>query len=84
MSGLVDDPARGGTTALDDNERLELERLRAEVAALRAQPAGPATARRRVRWASVGAAALLVIGCLLVPSAGRDQPPSREGQLGPP
>jgi hypothetical protein len=67
MSDLVDDPGQGVATALDDTERLELKRLRTEVAALRAQPAGPAPVRRRVRWASVGAATLVVIGCLLVP-----------------
>ena len=47
-------------------ERQELERLRAEVAALlAARPT--ARARRSVRWASVGSAVLLVLGLVLVP-----------------
>jgi hypothetical protein len=55
------------TTALEADERQELLRLREEVAALRAQPAEPAPARRRFRWASLGAVVLIVLGCLLVP-----------------
>jgi hypothetical protein len=62
---VVDSP---GPTTLSADERAELERLRAEVAALReAPPPVPPTARRRIRWASVGSAVLLVLGLLLVP-----------------
>ena len=60
---VVDSP---GPTTLSADERAELERLRAEVAALReAPPPVPPTARRRIRWASVGSAVLLVLGLLL-------------------
>jgi hypothetical protein len=48
-------------------ERQELERLRAEVAALQAARVPTARPRRSVRWASVGSAALLVLGLVLVP-----------------
>jgi len=48
-------------------ERQELERLRAEVAALQAARPPTPRARRSVRWASVGSAVLLVLGLLLVP-----------------
>lgn len=78
MSELVDKPDTAEVPpALDADEREELARLRAEVAELRARPpATPATpappapaprARRPVRWASVGAAVLLVLGCLALP-----------------
>lgn len=62
MSDVVD-----STAALDADERQELQRQREEIAALRAEPAGPTPARRRIRWASVGAALFIVLGCLLVP-----------------
>jgi hypothetical protein len=45
---------------LDPDERRELDRLRREVAALRATPA---PRRARFRWASLAAAVLLVLGC---------------------
>ena len=45
----------------------ELERLRGEVAALRAAPPPMARRRRSVRWASIGSAVLLVLGLVLVP-----------------
>ena len=70
------DPAAATGTAapaaapLTAEERAELERLRAELAALRAAPPSPPPAARRhgpVRWASVGSAVLLVLGLLLVP-----------------
>lgn len=48
------------------DERAELERLRRENEALRARPRPP---RRRVRWRSVIAAVLLVLGCALAPVA---------------
>ncbi|GAA0945996.1 hypothetical protein [Pseudonocardia zijingensis] len=49
------------------DERAELERLRQENQALRARPTPPT--RRRVRWRSVVAAVLLVLGCALAPVA---------------
>jgi hypothetical protein len=53
---------------LGADEREELERLRQEVAALRAgPPPPPARVRRPLRWASIGSAVLLVIGLLLMP-----------------
>jgi hypothetical protein len=65
---------------LTDDERAELERLRAELATLRsharrAETAGPAdggiTARAaRQRWRMVVATVLIVLGCVLAPLAG--------------
>jgi len=49
------------------SERAELERLRAEVAQLRARP--PAQPRRRLGWRSPVATLLIVIGCLLAPAS---------------
>jgi hypothetical protein len=55
-------PASG--PALTADERLELERLRREVDSLRtAEP----RARRTIRWRSVVATLLIVIGCVLTP-----------------
>jgi hypothetical protein len=56
--------------ALSGDERAELERLRAENAALRASrpaasPAGPGPGRGR--WRAVVAGLLIVVGCLLAP-----------------
>ena len=58
--------------ALSDQERAELERLRAEVATLRAQsqPAGPAIRAGRQRWRTIVAVLLIVLGCVLAPLAG--------------
>jgi hypothetical protein len=56
--GAASGPVLGG------DERRELERLRREVVALRA---APAPRRARVRWASLAAAVLLVVGCVGVP-----------------
>ena len=53
-------------TTLTTDERAELERLRQENSALRTQPRPP---RRRIRWRSVVAAVLLVLGCALAPVA---------------
>jgi hypothetical protein len=64
VTEVVDVPDVSGAMTAD--ERDELERLRAEVVALRAVPPPPRV-RRRVRWASVGSAILLVLGLLLVP-----------------
>jgi hypothetical protein len=51
---------------LGEDERRELQRLRQEVATLRV---AAAPRRRRIRWASVAAAVLLVLGCLGVPAS---------------
>ncbi|MGW4592676.1 hypothetical protein ACWEKJ_35620 [Amycolatopsis thermoflava] len=51
-------------TPLTDGERAELDRLRAEVAALRERPP-----RRRIRWRSLAAGVILTLGCLLMPVA---------------
>lgn len=51
--------------ALTVDERAELEGLRRENSALRA--AGPGRPRRRIRWRSVVAVVLIVVGCLLAP-----------------
>jgi hypothetical protein len=62
-----------------DEERAELERLRAEVASLRAEarraqtaPRDPAAAGRagRQRWRTIVAVLLIVLGCVLAPLAG--------------
>jgi hypothetical protein len=53
-------------TALTTDERAELERLRQENLALRTQPRPP---RWRIRWRSVIATVLLVLGCALAPVA---------------
>jgi hypothetical protein len=50
---------------LGEDDRRELQRLRQEVATLRVA----APHRRRIRWASVAAAVLLVLGCLGVPAS---------------
>jgi hypothetical protein len=64
---------------LTDEERAELERLRAEVASLRAQarragaaPPEPVAAGRvgRQRWRTIVAVVLIVLGCVLAPLAG--------------
>ena len=66
-SAVNDGPQVGsGSSGLDEDERLELERLRQEVAGLRAAPSVP---RRRIRWASLAAAFLLVLGCVGVPAS---------------
>ena len=78
--------ARGVTAVeerpeLREDERAELERLRVEVAALRAQQGQPAVsggegaaegARRagRQRWRTLVAVVLIVLGCVLAPLAG--------------
>jgi hypothetical protein len=67
-----------GRDALTEDERAELERLRAEVATLRVQVRQPETSvgavltRRagRQRWRTVVAALLIALGCVLAPLAG--------------
>ena len=51
---------------LDADERRELDRLRQEVATLRA---APPPGRRRIRWASLAAGVLIVLGCVGVPAS---------------
>jgi hypothetical protein len=67
------------TPSLSADERAELERLRAEVAALRAQGrSGEVNAGRpgagagggRQRWRTIVAVVLIVLGCVLAPLAG--------------
>jgi hypothetical protein len=53
--------------ALNADERLELERLRREVDSLRTEGHRPP---RKIRWRSVVATVLIVIGCVLAPVAG--------------
>ena len=66
---------------LREDERAELERLRAEVAALRAQQGQPAVSggegaaggagrAGRQRWRTIVAVLLIVLGCVLAPLAG--------------
>jgi hypothetical protein len=50
--------------ALTVDERAELERLRRDNATLRADTSRP---RRRIRWRSVMAVVLIVVGCVLAP-----------------
>jgi hypothetical protein len=52
---------------LSADERLELERLRREVDSLRTEGHRP---RRNVRWRSLVATVLIVLGCVLAPVAG--------------
>jgi hypothetical protein len=59
-------PGAASESALDADERRELERLRQEVATLRATPP---PGRRRIRWASLAAGVLLVLGCVGVPAS---------------
>lgn len=61
------DPA-SGDPALGPDERAELERLRAETAALRGKQDGAAR-RRRLSWRTPVALVLIVVGCLLAPVA---------------
>ena len=53
---------------LSQDERAELERLRAEAAELRGQGAGPAR-RRRFSWRTPVSIVLIVLGCILGPVA---------------
>jgi hypothetical protein len=62
-------PSRGDASldvqgVLAADERVELERLRRENATLRADTGRP---RRRIRWRSVLAVVLIVVGCVLTP-----------------
>ena len=68
LSHVDESPHVAVTTAsvLDEDERRELERLRNEVATMRA---APAPRRHRIRWKSLAAAVLLVLGCVGVPAS---------------
>jgi hypothetical protein len=62
-------------SGLSENERAELERLRAEVASLRVQarqpePAVAVSGAGRQRWRAIVATLLIVVGCVLAPLAG--------------
>src|SRR5918993_2662240 len=67
----------GTRPGLTEEERAELERLRAEVVALRAQtqaaagggekPRGPVAAWGRQGWRTFVATLLIVVGCVLAP-----------------
>ena len=67
-------PVVSENTGLSADERIEMERLRSENAALRAQgqAAGPRPPRPggRQRWRSIVAVLLIVLGCVLAPLAG--------------
>ena len=79
MSDGGDSTAKGRLTPdpgpLGADERAELERLRAEVADLRARPPGTeatpgqgsAARRRRPGWRGPVATVLIVLGCILAP-----------------
>jgi hypothetical protein len=72
---MTDHPAAEESDGMDqqaglsDQERAELERLRAEVASLRAQreAAGPAGRVTRQRWRTLVAMLLIVVACVLAP-----------------
>ncbi|HJY46430.1 MAG TPA: hypothetical protein VJ301_17565, partial [Propionibacteriaceae bacterium] len=77
-SDQQDGTALPDDTALSPDERVELQRLRAEVAELRSQastvaaadidqPVVPTPRPRRQRWRSIVATLLIVIGCILAP-----------------
>ena len=68
VSHVDESPHVAVTTAsvLDEDERRELERLRNEVATMRA---APAPRRHGIRWKSLAAAVLLVLGCVGVPAS---------------
>jgi hypothetical protein len=65
----LDRPATtsGPASPLTAEERQELERLRHEVGSLRTTGRPP---RRKIRWRSVLAIVLIVLGCVLAPVAG--------------
>jgi hypothetical protein len=63
-SGDTSDSAQGDG-ALNQSERAELEKLRAEVGRLRAQPA--ARQPRKLGWRTPVASLLIVLGCILAP-----------------
>ncbi|HEY0815216.1 MAG TPA: hypothetical protein VGE11_18250 [Pseudonocardia sp.] len=67
MSERVVESNGAAANGLAADERQELERLRAEVTALRAAPPPVARPRRSVRWASIGSAMVLALGLLLIP-----------------
>jgi len=58
------EPAAGAEPSPE--EQAEVERLRAEVAALRSQQESPAR-RRRISWRAIVAVVLIALGCILAP-----------------
>ena len=54
---------------ISPDERAELERLRAETAALRSKQAAEAPRRRRFSWRTLVSVVLIVLGCVLAPVA---------------
>ena len=66
MTQLEPDARPVAASALAADERLELERLRREVDSLRT---GGRPTRRGIRWRSLVATVLIVIGCALTPVA---------------
>jgi hypothetical protein len=63
--------AAADNSELSQDERAELDRLRAEVAELRSEKTTPAKTapapRRRPGWRTPVATVLIVVGCLLAP-----------------
>jgi len=69
VGGNPPDGKTHASTSLTAEERAELERLRAENAELRSQPAEPAppAKRRKGGWRAPVSAVLIVLGCILAP-----------------
>ncbi|HET9975445.1 MAG TPA: DUF389 domain-containing protein, partial [Streptosporangiaceae bacterium] len=65
--GLVTEHPATESHRMSEDERAELERLRAETAELRSQRAGGA--RRRLSWRTPVSIVLIVLGCVLGPAA---------------
>jgi hypothetical protein len=67
--GAAPPPPAAEPTAgeLSASERAELQRLRAEVAALRGRPGGGPPRRRRLGWRAPVASLLIIAGCVLAP-----------------
>ncbi|HEY7430524.1 MAG TPA: hypothetical protein VH641_07310 [Streptosporangiaceae bacterium] len=66
-AGGTSGPGAASKGQLPEGERAELERLRAENAELRSQPATAPARRRRIGWRLPVASLLIVLGCILAP-----------------